>query len=188
MARSPILRTERLDIEPFSKKHLSAEYVGWLNDRDTMRYSEQRHRRHTLESSQAYSATFEGSPSFLWALCVRDDPLGHIGNMNAHVDLANSIADLGILVGKKEAQLRGFGLEAWLAAIDYLFHEMNLRKITAGTMAANIGMRRVMEKAGMKPDGCRSRHFLSGDTEVDLNHMAVFREEWSTQAAKFYDR
>ena len=32
--------TPRLRIEPFSASHLTERYVGWLNDAETMRFSE----------------------------------------------------------------------------------------------------------------------------------------------------
>lgn len=34
----------------FADRHLTERYVGWLNDPAVVRYSEQRHSRHTLWS------------------------------------------------------------------------------------------------------------------------------------------
>jgi hypothetical protein len=62
MARSEIIKTERLLLEPFSEKYLSERYVSWLNDHEIVRYSEQRHRTHTIESCREFMNSFENTP------------------------------------------------------------------------------------------------------------------------------
>jgi [ribosomal protein S5]-alanine N-acetyltransferase len=49
MAKPFRIKTKRLLIVPFSEKHLQEKYVGWLNDKELMRYSEQRHKKHDFE-------------------------------------------------------------------------------------------------------------------------------------------
>jgi len=170
-----MIETTRLKIVPFSEEHLTQRYVGWLNDPEVVRYSEQRYRVHTLESCEEYMRSFDHTPNFFWALIARDVDLGHIGNINAYVDVSNNVADVGILIGEKQAWKRGFGLEAWTAVCDYLLHVANLRKITAGTLAVNSGMLQIMRRAGMIEDGRRIGHCLYEGREVDVIHMALFR-------------
>ncbi len=182
MAQTAPIETGRLILEPFGESRLSSTYVGWLNDPETVRYSEQRHRRHTLQSCRGYWRSFEGAPHFFWAIVAKDPALGHIGNMNAYLDPANSTADLGILIGAREAWGRGLGSEAWIAACDHLFRVCGIRKITAGTMAVNQGMLHIMKKAGMKEDGTRFRQCLVDGKESDIVHSALFRDEWMARA------
>lgn len=178
MAQTAPIETGRLILEPFGEHRISPEYVGWLNDPEIVRYSEQRHRRHTLQSCREYRLSFEGTPHFFWAIVAKDPALGHIGNMNCYLDESNSTADLGILIGARAAWGRGYGSEAWIAACDHLFRTSGIRKITAGTMAVNTGMLRIMEKAGMREDGIRLRQCLVEGKETDMVHGALFRDEW----------
>jgi RimJ/RimL family protein N-acetyltransferase len=178
MATSPIIETPRLRIESFAERHLSARYVGWLNQPELTKFSEQRHRRHTLESCRAYLESFRDPPNYFWALIARDQNLGHIGNMNAYVDLSHSVADVGILIGELAAQGKGYATEAWLGVCDYLLRQAGLRKVTAGTIAPNLAMLAVMRKTGMVEDGRRIRQCLWNGQEVDILHAALFREEW----------
>lgn len=171
------LETARLRIVPFSEAHLTPRYVAWLNDREVVRYSEQRHRHHTIESCRDYWLSFVGTPHHFWAIVVRGDQLDHIGNINAYVDEKNRLADVGILIGEKAAWGKGYGLEAWKAVCGYLLSEKRMRKVTAGTMAANNGMLRIMERSGMIPDGRRLRHYLFEGEETDIVHMALFDEK-----------
>lgn len=176
MADGPTLTTPRLRIVPFTEHYLTARYVGWLNDPDVVRYSEQRHRVHTLASCREYWRSFAGTPHYFWAIVAADGTLGHIGNLNAYVDPENGLADMGILIGEKRCWGMGFGLEAWQAVCGYLRGREEIRKVTAGTLAANAGMLKIMAQAGMVEDGRRRRHCLFEGREEDVVHGALFRQ------------
>lgn len=183
MAESAVIETPRLLIAPFSKENLTLRYVSWLNDPQVMRYSDQRFRVHTLESCRAYAESFRGTPNYFWAIMARDPTLGHIGNMNAYVDRNHLVADVGILIGERQAWHQGYGLEAWVAVCDYLLVVAGMRKVTAGTLSTNTAMLALMWRAGMVEDGRRVRQCLDGGREVDVVHAALFREDWKRQLA-----
>ena len=176
MAFSREIRTERLLITPFGEGHLTDRYMGWLNDKELMCYSEQRHRQHTLDSCREYLRSFNDTPHYFWAIEEQRHGWGHIGNINAYVDRNNMGADIGILIGEPKAQKKGYGLEAWKRVCRFLLTDYGMRKISAGTMTANLPMIHLMERAGMIPDGIRKRHYLLEGHEVDIVHMALFRK------------
>lgn len=168
-----MLQTPRLRLEPFSESHLTTRYVGWLNDAEVVRYSEQRHRRHTSESCREYVSAMAASDNHLWAIVHDRSPHGHIGNISAYVDLNNRLADVTILIGERAAWGQGLGGEAWRAVCDHMLG-CGMRKWTGGTMAANKAMLRIMERAGMVPDGQRSDHYLLAGQAMDLVHFAKY--------------
>lgn len=173
------LETRRLRLETFDvERHLTARYVAWLNDPEIVRYSEQRHRTHSLESCSAYAKSFEGTPNFLWAVVAKDERLGHIGNLNAYVDSRQGLADVGIIIGERAAQGLGLATEAWIAACDHLLRDIGIRKVTAGTLAVNESMLRVIARTGMVEDGRRIRHYSWNGSEIDVVHAALFRTAW----------
>ena len=46
----------------------------------------------------------------------------------------------------------------------HAFYKLNLNRIWTGTVATNLGMRRVAEKIGMKEEGCfREGSFVQGE-------------------------
>jgi RimJ/RimL family protein N-acetyltransferase len=179
VATSRILEAKRLRLEPFSEEFLTARYVGWLNDPEVVRFSERRHQTHSVESAREYLRSFDGTPHYFWAIIAAHEAahLGHIGNISAHVDLRNSLADVSILIGERGVWGRGFGFDAWMAACRFLLDGLGLRKVTAGTLATNTGMLEIMKRAGMQDDGRRLRHYLVEGREVDVVHMALFRQE-----------
>jgi RimJ/RimL family protein N-acetyltransferase len=178
LALPEIIPTPRLRLEPFSERHLTERYVGWLNDAELMRFSENRHARHTLDSCRAYWRSFDTEPHLFWAIVAKDASLGHVGNATAHVEERHGRADLGILIGERAARGKGFASEAWLGLCDHLFRSRGLRKLTAGAVAPHAAMLRVMQKAGMLEDGRRTAHSLWQGQPVDVVHYALFREEW----------
>ncbi|MGE3538595.1 MAG: GNAT family N-acetyltransferase [Candidatus Tectimicrobiota bacterium] len=176
MASSPPLLTPRLRLVPFTAAHLTPRYVAWLNDPEVVRYSEQRHHRHTLHSCRMYWQALQETPHYFWAIETHQAEPGHIGNLTAYVDPVHAVADLGILLGARQVWGRGYGAEAWMASCNYLLGPAGLRKITAGTLAVHTAMLGVMRRAGMVEDGRRCRHMLWDGAEVDVVHMALFRD------------
>lgn len=171
-----IIKTKRLLLEPFSEKHLTKVYVGWLNDLEVVRFSEQRHRKHTLESCRKYIDSYIGTQNRIWAICVLNDELLHIGNITAHVNTDNNIADVGILIGAKEVWGKGYGTESFVAVLNYLIENLGIRKVSAGALSTNTRMLKVMEKSRMVDDGRRSKHYIWEGQKVDMIHMAIFNE------------
>ncbi|MBI3096111.1 MAG: GNAT family N-acetyltransferase [Rhodocyclales bacterium] len=182
MSTSQEIITRRLTLAPFAEQFLTRQYVSWLNDPDVVRYSTQRHRKHTLESCRDYWQSYAGTPHHFWAIVEHGQGLGHIGNLNAHVDPHDKVADIGILIGNKEAWRQGYASEAWLAVCRYLFTQAGMRKITAGTCASNAAMLALMNAAGMVEDGRRSRQTLVDGREDDIVYAALFKDSWNPRS------
>ena len=169
------IRTERLLIIPFQEKHLNSTYIGWLNDPETVKYSSQRHVKHTIESCRNYWNSFIGTNNFFWAIETNEDN-NHIGNINAYLDIYNSTADIGILIGAKNNWGKGYGLEAWNGVIKFLFEVKGIRKITAGTLSSNIGMINIALRSGMKEEGRSIKQEIVNNVEMDIIYYGLFNK------------
>ena len=172
MIAAPVADTPQVRLEPFAERHLTTRYVAWLNDSEVVRYSEQRHRTHTLETCRAYLRSFTGTPHKFWAIMAT--PLGHVGNIAATVDEANRVADLAILLGERDAWGHGIGTAAWSQALEWLLGPGGMRKVTAGTMADNQAMLAIMRKSGMVEEGRRCAQFIVEGHTSDLVQAARF--------------
>ena len=170
--------TQRLTLEPFSERYLERGIVDWLNDPEVMRYSDNRHSTHTLETSRAYLTSFADTPNYYWAILQQGATKILIGSITAYVDVNNSVADIGILIGDKRYWQGGYGSEAFAGVVEWLFTRRRIRKVTAGTMAVNTGMLGIMRKVGMREEGRKARYFLLDGHEVDKICGTVFSEDW----------
>ena len=90
----------RVTLKEFDESFITKEYVSWLNDPELMKYSEQRHLTHTIESCKAYFESFKGTDNLLYAILEPND-------IDIQVTLAHTSTDtIGLLM-----------LEYWLVKL-----------------------------------------------------------------------
>jgi ribosomal-protein-alanine N-acetyltransferase len=170
------LKGYRVCLRPFEFADLTPAYVGWLNDPEVVRYSNQRFREHDMKSCAAYLAAFEGTGNlFLAIVGVAEDRV--IGTMTVYRSYHHSTADVGIMVGDRSTWGRGYGLEAWMLLIDWLLVVGGARKVTCGTLACNRSMRNVAEHSGMVLDGIRRAQEIVDGVPQDVVYYARFRSD-----------
>jgi [ribosomal protein S5]-alanine N-acetyltransferase len=175
MTMQPVvsLRSRRLRLEPFDESCISAEYLAWLNDPKVVRFSNQRFREHTAESTRAYVRSFAGSCNLF--LTIRLAESGRlIGTMTAYAAEPHRTTDMGLLIGDRTQWGQGFGLEAWTMLMGHLFAALGIRKLTAGAVRPNVGMIRIMERSGMHLEAVRSRQEIVEGVEEDVLYFARF--------------
>lgn len=169
------LITPRLHLRPFQVADINATYLGWLNDPEVTRFSNQRFQQHTAESCTAYLASFAGSSnSFLLIEQLEDQrPLG---TATVYRNNWHGTADVGLMLGEQRCWGQGYGREAWQAVLEALLAEEGMRKVTGGTARPNRAMVRIMEQTGMELEAVRVRQELIEGLPVDLLYYARFSE------------
>ncbi len=163
---------KKVILKRFTECHLTSEYIGWLNNKDIVRFSNQRFNHHTLASCQQYLSSFEGSDNLFLAIHVND---AFVGTMTAYIRNAHQVADMGIMLSQ-QVWGQGIGLDAWQTLMDYLL-KSGIRKVTGGTLRCNIAMHKIMLRAGMIPDGVRVDQELVAGCAVDVLYFAKFNGE-----------
>jgi ribosomal-protein-alanine N-acetyltransferase len=178
MSGRVIVSTPRLRLLPFGDRHLTVDYVGWLNDHELRRFSQQRERVHTPQSCRDYVRSFQGTPNHFVAIERKIGSPSYVGTATIYVDIPSSAANLGILIGAHPVLRQGFGTEAWIGLMHFTFETLGLRKIEAGTLSVNFPMLRVFAKAGMTFDDRTSPVIWDG-REVHLIHAYALRTDWT---------
>ena len=167
---------KKVVLRPFDLCDLNDTYVGWLNDPEVVKFSNQRFTNHTLQSCRRYFEGFEGS--FNLFLSVRlPGPQGErsVGTMTAYRNVRHGTADIGMLIGDRKVWGLGLGLDAFSTLADWLESTAGMRKLTAGTLSCNIGMVRVAEKAGFELEAVRRQQEVVTGEAVDVLHFARFK-------------
>ncbi len=100
-----------------------------------------------------------------------------IGAIGLELALADRRAEIGYWIGRP-LWGQGYATEAAFAVTRYAFDELDLNRIHAGHFPRNPASGRVLEKIGMRPEGCRRQHVLKWDRFEDLIEYAVLREEF----------
>ena len=173
-AENKMIESKRLTLAPLygATNYVARNTSRWLNDPRTVRYSEQRHLKHTPKSVKLYWRRFNFLTNAIWTISHGRD---YIGNISIDADLNNRTADIGILI-KREAWGKGYATEAWSRLADYLLFERKFHKIEAGCMANNAGMIKVFKNCGMKYEGRRVKHFqFAKNKRVDAVYYGKFK-------------
>lgn len=153
IADTPLLTTLRLILPPFDPaRHFNAAYLGWLNDKTLMRYSEQRHAPHDITDCAEYFAT----AAHMWAILDWNERM--IGTAACDIDAPNDSADIGIMLGARRGD--GLGREAWDAVLT--FARRRYRRVAAGCMETNEPMKHILEATMMFDYRVKDRFLVEG--------------------------
>ncbi len=170
-----VLIGKRVILQLFSSRDIDESYIGWLNDQDVVRFSNQRFLRHNSESCLRYLASFEGTANmFVSILRLSDKSL--IGTLTAYIVRYHGTADVGIMIGDKSVWGSGYGQDAWNLFINWLLEREKIRKVTAGTLACNFGMIKLIERSGMSLEAVKRAQEIVDDQPVDILYFAKYRD------------
>ncbi|APC05337.1 hypothetical protein AOC10_01730 [Polynucleobacter asymbioticus] len=160
-------------LRPFRAADITADYLSWLNDPNVMRFSNQRFLCHTEQTCLDYLTSFLESPNHFLALLHRGSG-AMFGTITVYHNVFHGTADIGIMVGDSRLWGRGLGAIAFRAVMQVLEDSEVIRKITAGAASLNLGMVRIMEKAGMHHEATRYAQELVEGELVDIVYYAKF--------------
>lgn len=167
------LNGAKVSIRVFNKHNLTNEYISWLNDPEVVKFSNQRFKAHTLQTSIQYLESFTESNNLFLSIYIQSIQK-FIGTMTVYFNWHHGTADVGIMIGDKSYWKGGFGSDAFSTVVNWLIEEQKIRKVTAGTLSCNQGMIKIMSSAGMQPDGVRKRQEIVDGIPVDIQYYARF--------------
>lgn len=165
--------TALVNIRLFAIDDISEQYIGWLNDKEVVKYSNQRFMQHTKESCLNFYASFKHSQSLFLAIEDRASE-SMIGTLTIHCNTHHSTADIGILLGDKNYWGKGYAKQAWYSVVELLSNVIKIRKVTAGTLICNLPMIGLMKASHMKLDGIRTAQEIVDCQSMDIVYYARF--------------
>jgi len=167
------LKGGKVVLKPFLIADINDTYIGWLNDKNVMKYSNQRFLLHGMDSCLRYQASFEGTNNLFMAIRrLSDNDL--IGTLTAYIASNHGTVDVGIMIGNQSIWGMGYGLDAWITMTNWLLRRKDIRKLTAGTLACNFGMIKLMERSGMVLEATRKDQEMVDGKAVDILYYAKF--------------
>ena len=169
----PIIQN-RISIRLFEEKDISNDYISWLNDPEVVKYSNQRFMIHSYETCKSYFESFLDSDNLFFVIS-HNETKEALGTMTVYFSINHSNADIGIMIGNKNFWGMGLGEEAWMGVMEFLLNQLNIRKVTGGTLSLNKGMIRIFEKTGMISDGVRKDQEVINGMPHDIVYFAKFR-------------
>jgi [ribosomal protein S5]-alanine N-acetyltransferase len=173
----PSWSTAEVSLFVLEESHVNDRYVSWLNDPQINRYLESRFVTHSVESTRAFVRSVLDDPqSIMWGIRVAALGQAHVGNIKlGPIQHAHGLAEIGLMIGAREAWGKGVARRAIEMVSNYAFGELAMRKITAGCYADNVGSQRAFEATGFQVEATRPAHFLLDGQTQDLVLLARTR-------------
>lgn len=168
---------------PFTETHgRRAAYASWLRNPDIVKTL---NLPSYLESPiseggiRDYYQTMISSPTDFFFAILLNKNNQFIGTAKAgHINFFARHADIGVMIGEKSLWGMGIATDSLRALANFMFDEIDLRRLSAGVMANNPSMVRVFEKLGFQKEGCFREQDRLGDLYIDHIHLGCLKAEF----------
>lgn len=153
-----------ITIKDFKLEDISQDYLSWLNDKDYMKYSRQSLITHDTTSVAKFIYDLKSANNIF--LSIKSNSI-LIGTLTIYIDSDYQVCSPGILIGRSFAKL-GYGEIVWQFVIGTISKDLQMRKVSAGTMINNRPMIKLFEKSGMEFEATLSRAALLESVPTDI--------------------
>jgi ribosomal-protein-alanine N-acetyltransferase len=180
MNQQPTIKTERLILRPYSLQDAS-ELQKLIGDRDVV--STMTNVPHPYEDGMAEEwiggrqESFEKGKTVDFAIIHRQEGL-LIGGVSLNdIDQQSEHAEIGYWIGKPYWR-NGYGTEAARAIVNYGFEALGLNRINGRHFRRNPASGRILQKIGMKHEGCQRQAFKKWDKFEDWELYGILKSEY----------
>ncbi len=181
-----MLRGNRVKLGPIKREYIES-FLKWFNDPEIIQYLTM-YRPMTRMSEEEWMENLkerEDTIRFSITIPYEDGSEILIGNCGIHnIDWKNRVGEVGIVIGEKEYQSKGFGTEAMELLLEYGFKIVNLNRIELDTYAFNVRALKSYKKVGFIEEGRKRQFVWSNGRYHDAIMMGILAEEWSEKNKK----
>lgn len=175
----PFLKGKRVFLAPLTKECNFKEYARWLNDQYNTLYIESGKFPLTIDALKKHIKRYNSCKDGMLFGIYLNRGSKHIGNVTLHmIDWRNRHAEIGILIGDKKMQGKGYATEVIKIVADYAFNKLNFHKLCAGMVKDHKASKRVFEKTGFKAEGLLREYFYLDGKYFDCYRLGLLRSEF----------
>lgn len=175
-----MIRGKKTRLRALEKNDL-AKVWEWMNDEEVMWFwAEPGNTQSLAEIEQWFARQQEVAGRRSKQFIIENEegiPIGRI--FYEHLSTKHQNTEVGILVGEKEYWGKGYGTDAMIAFLDYLFNELGLHRVYLYLQSYNTRALKCYEKCGFTQEGIlRQNSFTRGKYYDDLV-MGILRDEFN---------
>lgn len=170
---------KRVYLRDLLLKDVRGPYSRWLNDAEVCRFNQHARFPISKQELEDYVRSSKNGASRV-VFAVIDQISGrHVGNISLqNINFIDRSAEVAIIIGDKRYWGKGIGLEAWKLMMNYGFRVLNLHRLYCGCANKNLGMRKIAQKSGMKPEGRRRDAFFKNGGYDDILEFGILETEY----------
>lgn len=153
-------------LEPLTEDHVTETYINWLNDPETVQFTEQRFTINTLATTLRYvQKSIMSDDECMFAILVGKT---HIGNIKVGpINKNHKFAHISYFIGNTNYRGLGIATKTIEKVLEFCFSELKLNKVCAQYYSNNQASGRVLEKCGFTVEGHRKNQFVFETGMVD---------------------
>jgi [ribosomal protein S5]-alanine N-acetyltransferase len=174
----PSIETARLVLRPYSLADVS-DLVRLAGAREvaatTLRIPHPYREEDAINFITACHPEFEMDRCVRFAITLRSTA-EFCGGVGLRMERWQQQAELGYWLGVSYWG-KGYATECARAVVDYGFDTLKLHRIYASYLAHNVASSRVLQKIGMKYEGCMRGHVLKWNTFYDAELYGMLRTD-----------
>ena len=179
MTTLPTLETARLKLRPYSNADVE-ELLPLIGAREVAATTLRIPHPYTEKDAREFLAMMVEGPHRIWlAIALRSDGR-QIGGMGLTVDARHQHAELGYWLGVPYWG-KGYATEAAREMMRYGFEDLHLHRTFASHFKDNLASGRVLQKLGMRYEGCQREHIQKWEQFIDLELYGMLRQDWDLQ-------
>ena len=175
-----MLKGERITLGPVKREYIDA-YLKWFNDPEIIQYLSMFRPMTRMWEEDWIENLKNRDDTIAFAILIPDEKVGEnlIGNCGIHaIDWKNRVGEVGITIGEKDYQGKGYGTEAMDVLLDYAFKSVNLNRLQLRVYKFNSRAISSYNKIGFIEEGrMRKAIFINGEYH-DIIFMSILQEEW----------
>jgi RimJ/RimL family protein N-acetyltransferase len=174
---------ERIALRPLEVEDASL-CQEWLNDPENLQYL-LRFRPLTLAEERGWLGSLQGKrEDHVFGIALREGER-LIGACGLHgAELPHRTGQLGIMIGDRTAQGKGYGSEAIRLLLEYGFGTLGLHRVALFVYANNARGIRCYESCGFRREGVLREARWWGGRWWDILEYGILEQEWQAAAAE----
>lgn len=134
-----------------------------------------------LEEHKNWIASLDNDYKMAKVFCYDGLPMGVVNF--TYLNSEANIGEWGFYIGNIKAP-RGMGTLLGYTAINFLFNDLNIRKLCAEVLSFNKVSLNFHRKLGFTEDGVLRKHVLKNENFCDVHVFSVFKNEWEDHKKK----
>jgi RimJ/RimL family protein N-acetyltransferase len=170
------LRGKRLVLRPLLRSDVPY-LIRWINDPEVWQYLKTtRPKSERIEEEWVDNQCKNDQHIVFMIETIEGVP---IGTMGIHgIDWISGVATTGAMIGEKKYQNKGYGSEAKMLLLEYMFTVLNLRKVCSRAYAFNKRSVAYSKKCGYTVEGRLKKHTYRNGEYHDLVLLAITRSRY----------
>lgn len=175
---NPFLVGKKIYLRPHEEKDIDV-WFKWFNDPDITLYLQHGYFPNTYSNQKYFLENMYKNISDLQLAIVDKKSNLLIGTIGLHaINFVNRNGDVSIVIGNEKFWGKSLGREAVALILDHAFNKLNLHKVTAGMVEANIGSYKLFLSLGFKEEArLRKQNYVNGKYQ-DVIKMAIFLDDF----------